>query len=186
MLNEIALQDRFILQQKIIERFIKGAKAASIAKELKLTRAQVNEHIDEWRQLNATNPALRERGREAVMVMDDHFGMILEELWDAHDNLKNDGDEKSRTVTLKTIADVEAKRVEALQKAGLIDDAEIGEQLAEAEAKFDEIKAIIKDVVKDCPRCRPEVMERLRRLNSEEEPIVVSAEEADYVVVHEH
>jgi len=182
--KEIALQDRFILQQKILDRYVKGESEQSIARALGLKRVEVKEHLDEWRQVAVNNPAIMDRAKEALAAMDKHYNMIIEGLWESVEEAGDDY--KAKGALYKNLADIEAKRQEVLQKAGILNDNEISDQLAEAEEQFEKIKTILREVSSKCPRCRQEIAERMKELSGKEDPLVVNAEEAEYTIVEEH
>jgi hypothetical protein len=61
--------------------------------------------------------------------------------------------------------------MEMLQKAGLLDNEEIGARIAESEEKQEILVGILRDVTSKCPNCRKEVASRLSRISGTVEPI---------------
>jgi hypothetical protein len=69
--------------------------------------------------------------------------------------------------------------MEMLQKAGLLDNAELGNQIAETEAKQEILIGILRNVTSKCEHCRIEVATRLSRVTDQVEPIVVEVKNQD-------
>ncbi len=65
------------------------------------------------------------------------------------------------------IADIESKRLEMLQKAGLLDNKEIAEQIIEMERKQEVLMKILKEVASKHPDVREEIMRRLSEIQTE-------------------
>ena len=74
---------------------------------------------------------------------------------------------------IKLIADMEAKRIDMLQKSGMLDNRELAEELVASEKKQDVLEGILKDVISDCNHCKPEVMRRLATVADPNEAVVV-------------
>jgi hypothetical protein len=83
-----------------------------------------------------------------------------------------DGDVKTKTTTLKAIADVESKRQESLQKAGLYDDAELGDEIAMMQEQADKIKQLLTLVASKYPESKMDILEGLQEIFAQE-PIAV-------------
>ncbi len=60
-----------------------------------------------------------------------------------------------------------------LQKAGLYDDAALGDELAEMEEKQQILINILKEVTADCSHCKTEVARRLSKVTGRVEPIII-------------
>ena len=56
-----------------------------------------------------------------------------------------------------------------LQKAGLIEDSEIAQQIIETERKQEVLVKILKEVVADCDHCKREVFKRLEEVTGKAE-----------------
>lgn len=54
-----------------------------------------------------------------------------------------------------------------LQKAGLLENRELAEQLVENEKKQAAIMEIIKEVISTCNHCKPKVLKRMSQMNGE-------------------
>jgi 7-cyano-7-deazaguanine synthase in queuosine biosynthesis len=60
-----------------------------------------------------------------------------------------------------------------LQQIGLLDNQEIADQIAETERKQDVLVSILRDVAKDYPDIRREIMKRLSQITGVVEPIEI-------------
>ena len=76
-----------------------------------------------------------------------------------------------RVATARTIADLQAKRVDLLQKAGLLDQGDLGEELAEREKQ----EAALIDILRNdlCDDCRSLVAVKLQKITKNVEPVQV-------------
>lgn len=175
-MSELAEINRFEQKNKVMELYITGTTNPSdIAKKLGMKRADVVLYIDEWKADARSNPHIMAMAKETVMASTQHYDKILKELWAAADEAENNGDYKAKTNTLKYIADVDAKRIEFLQKAGLYDADDIGTQLAEMEERAEEIKNLLRRVAHEYPQARPMIMNGLSEIF--EEPVAVQINE---------
>lgn len=144
----------------IVENYLlKGiTNATRISKELKIPRREVLDHIDAWKQIAQNDEGVKARARELLTEMDMSYNKIIEELWVTH---TESGGGKDAAAILKLIAEVIAKRQETLQKAGLYDDAAIGDELALVEEQMEGIKNLLKQVATDFPETRQTIMQGL-------------------------
>ena len=60
-----------------------------------------------------------------------------------------------------------------LQQVGLLDNAEVASQIAEAERKQDILVKILKEVTSSCPKCKMDVAKRLSQITGVVEAIVI-------------
>lgn len=152
------------IQNAIYDDFVKGEQNyTALAKKHKVTRAEAIQAIDEVKEYVNQTGAFKEMAKERLYEMDHHYSMLIKEGWDAIDEMRNNPRDASKiATTIKAIADIEAKRQEALQKSGMYDDFEMGDMLAESERKIDAIKNLLKDVLGKFPETKTMIMEGLR------------------------
>lgn len=166
MSNAIVPADtaRFEQADEVMKYYGKGYKPFQIAKELGIARKVVDEHITEWKESIRGTSFIRDRVEEHLAQMDDHFDELSKQLHytlDAIDKHTTDPQLMAqRTAAIKAIAEVTGKRIDALQKAGLLDAADLGDEIAENERKMSELLAILREVSATCPTCGPEVRRR--------------------------
>ena len=173
MSDELELASQFDQMNKVVEELLKGNSEASIAKNLGLTRVQVGKHIETWKGMVSDNTVIRERAREALMGADEHYNMLINEAWntvhqaDAQDALN------VKSQTLKLIADIEAKRIDMLNKAGVLESNDVADQIVETERKQEILVNILKEVTADCDHCKWEVARRLSQVTGQVEAVVI-------------
>ena len=150
---------------------LKGVNnATKIAKEMGMKRTEVLEYIAEWRQVATNSEGVKERAAQLLSEMDLAYDQIIKELWTAHADAASARDQ---TTTLKTIAEVIAKRQEVMKNAGLYDDAALGAELAAAEEQAEKIKALLKQIATDYPETRMAIMNGLKNIFGQADPIPV-------------
>jgi hypothetical protein len=173
--KEIELSERMELVNTIAENYLlKGVNnPTKIAKELGIPRKDVLEYIDEWRKIAQNSEGVKDRAAELLTEMDRGYDQIINELWIAHASAES---AKDAAGILKTIADVIAKRQEVLQKAGLYDDANLGDELAIAEEQMDKIKELLKQIATNHPQTRQEIMYGLGVIFKRSESLPVKGE----------
>lgn len=155
--------------QKVVELYVQNVNTNSIAKQLGMKRADVVRHIDSWKYIVTNTDHLRDRVGELLVSMDEHYTLLIQK---AHAIIEevDQGEAGSqgrhqylgqKLGAIKTIAELESKRIDVLQKAGLLDAADLGDELAQME----EQKQILLEILDEelCGECRPKVMIRLQR-----------------------
>jgi hypothetical protein len=171
-LTELSIPDREALRLQVQERYLKGTKQpGTIAKELGLKRVEVLDLIAETKEILRNDDVVKERAKEALSEADAHLDMVINRSWETVEQADLNNDLKTKATVLKNIADVELKKVEMLQKAGLYDDAALGDELAEQEEKNEIIKTILLEVTANCEHCAFEVRRRLSRYGKNPEPM---------------
>lgn len=170
-MSEIELTSSFDQMNLVVEELLKGKNPTDIAKSLGIKRSQVVEHIDTWRELVSGDSRIRERAKEALAGADQHYSMIIQRAWETVDQADANQQYNTKASALKMIADVEQKRIDMLQKAGLLENNELSAQILESERKQEILVSILKEVTSDCDRCRVEVSKRLSEVTGRVEPI---------------
>jgi len=170
---EIELSDHFDRMNKVVEELLKGSNPTQISSLTGFKRAEVVEYIDEWKSVVRNDSTSRERAKEAVSGADQHYAMLIKEAWKTVDDADQQGQLNVKATALKLIADIETKRIAMLQQIGLLDNQEIADQVAETERKQDVLVSILRDVAKDYPDIRREIMKRLSQITGVVEPIEI-------------
>ena len=160
---------------RVVEELLKGNNPSQIAKTLEMKRAEVLEVLDTWRGLMNSDSGIRERAREALSAADQHYAMLINRAWETVEQADINADLRTKASSLKLILDIEGKRIEMLQKAGLLENNEMAAQFMETERKQEVLVGILKDVTSGCNHCKVEVAKRLSEItNRVQEVIVVS------------
>ena len=170
---EIELSDHFDRINKVVGELLKGNNPTSIAAITGLQRKEVIELIDEWKSVVHNDTSTRERAKEAISGADQHYAMLIKEAWKTVEDADQAGQLNVKATALKLIADIEGKRISMLQEIGLLDSAEIAAQIAETEHKQEILIKILKDIAKDYPDVRREIMKRLSQITGIIEPIEI-------------
>ena len=167
--------DRFELMEKVADLTMKGTGPGIIAKQLGITRVEVKNLQQDYRDALSNDQEARDMARDYLNMMVKHYDGLIAKFYDLLDDMDtldwNAAAAAQKSGALKAIADLDAKRVDALQKAGLLDSAELGDELA----KFEEEKAMVLSVLTDlCTVCSPKVADRINRLQGKiMEPVEV-------------
>jgi uncharacterized protein (DUF885 family) len=170
---EIELSDHFDRMNKVVEELLKGSNPTQISSLTGFKRSEVVEYIDEWKSVVRNDSTSRDRAKEAVSGADQHYAMLIKEAWKTVDDADQQGQLNVKATALKLIADIETKRIAMLQQIGLLDNQEIADQIAETERKQDVLISILRDVAKDYPDIRREIMKRLSQITGVVEPIEI-------------
>lgn len=155
----------------VVTEYLKGYNASEIAKMTGYTRQRVLGYLNEWRGMIANNEAIRTRAKEALAGADAHYNKLIQKAYEVIDSADARDNLGAKSGAIKLIADMEAKRIDLLQKAGMLDNKELAEEMADTERKQELLEGILKDVVAHCDTCRNEVMRRLAEVS--DEPVVV-------------
>jgi hypothetical protein len=166
--TELAVPERIAMMDKIARLWLTGTRnPTSIAREVGLKRAEVLEYIEEYRAVARNDEDIKDRAKEALFEADESLHLVIQELWGVV-NETQDG--RVKAAALKSIADVDIKRVETLQKAGLYGDAAMGDEIAAMEEKQAILMSILKEVTAHCENCKFEVARRLAKVSGTTAP----------------
>lgn len=183
----VADGDRFDLMEKVAALRLTGKSDTAVAKELGLKRVVAIELFEEYKSIVRQDADSRDMAREHLDMMVKHYDRLIEKSYEVYKNLEYMSfDEKiaaQMNTTLKNISEYESKRVDALQKAGLLEGAEIGDEMAAMEEKHQIIINILKDDL--CAICKPNVMSKLKRVTGKVEAHQVDSDIVDGEIVDE-
>lgn len=164
----------------VASEYIKGKNETEISRELDIPRARVAALLKEWKSMASNSEAVRSRAREALSAADQHFGKLIKQAYEVIDDANQNQNLSAKTGAIKLILDIETKRMEMLQKAGLLENKELADQLLETERKQEILVKILSEVSGNCNSCRNEVARRLAQLSGSGELVTVDQ------VNHEH
>lgn len=158
---------------RVVEKYLQGAEPTQISKELEMPRQKVVLYINEWKQMASDNAAIRARAKEALVGADTHYNKLIQKAYEVIDDATTTANLTAKTSAIKLVLDIEAKRIDMLQKAGLLENKELAEEMLEIERKQDILVGILKDVASEYPQIRDEIMRRLSAVARENEVITV-------------
>ena len=109
----------------------------------------------------SANDTIRARAREALAAADEHYSRLISKSYEVIDDADTNGDLRSKSGGIKLVMDIESKRIEMLQKAGLLENKELAEEMLEIEKRQGILVGILKDVAAEHPEIRDKIMRRL-------------------------
>lgn len=149
----------------VATEYIKGMNETEISRELDIPKARVSSLLREWKQMASNSEAVRSRAREALAAADQHYGKLIKQTYEVIDDANVNGTQNQKLQAIKLVLDIENKRIEMLQKAGLLENKELAEQLLETERKQELIMNILKDIASKHPQIKNEILARLAEVS---------------------
>lgn len=158
---------------KVVEKYLQGNEPTQISKELAMPRQKVVAHIQQWREMASDNAAIRARAKEALVGADTHYTKLISKAYEVIDDATTTANLNAKTAGIKLVMDLESKRIDMLQKAGLLENKELAEEMVEIERKQDVLKDILRDVASTHPEVRDLIMRRLSTISNDREVITI-------------
>ena len=158
---------------KVVEKYLQGEEPTAISKELALPRQKVVAHITQWRVMAADNAAIRARAKEALVGADTHYSKLIAKAYEVIDEASTVANLTAKTAGIKLVMDLERTRIDMLQKAGLLENKELAEEMIEIERQQDILVNILRDIASEYPQVRDEIMRRLSDVSKEQEVITI-------------
>ena len=158
---------------KVVEEYLKGNDPTKISKDLNIPRTRVVAHLNEWKVMVSANDAIRSRAKEALAAADAHYGKLISKAYEVIDEATMNNNLSAKTAGIKLVLDIESKRIDMLQKAGLLENKELAEEMIEIEKRQDILVSILRDIASSHPEVRDLIMQRLSNLAKEGEVITV-------------
>lgn len=158
---------------KVVEKYLAGTEPTQISKELAMPRQKVVAYINEWRAMAADNAAIRARAKEALVGADTHYSKLIAKAYEVIDDATTTANLAAKTGGIKLVMDLESKRIDMLQKAGLLENKELAEEMIEIERKQEILVNILKDIASEYPQIRDEIMRRLSDVARDREVITI-------------
>lgn len=106
---------------------------------------------EEFKQYARNDLYTQQRSREIIGYFDEHYSSLIQQMYEVVSEADMNGDYKNKGNALKLIAEMEAKRVDALQKAGVLSAQSIGDEVAQMQIKHEKIISLLKDVATQYP-----------------------------------
>lgn len=174
-LPSVVDSDPFKELEEVAKSMLKGHSEYKVARDLKMkvveVRALWNQYKDQLSNDSFARDAARDHLNMMVRSYDDLILKMHENLNDL-DNMAFDQQTSAQKIaSVKTIGELQAKRVDALQKSGLLDNSELGDELAEHERQRDILVDILQNDL--CPECQAVVAVKLQQVTKQVEVIQV-------------
>ena len=146
---------------KVVGEYLKGSDPTKISKQLDIPRTKVTALIKEWQVMASDNSAIRARAKEALAAADEHYSRLIGQAYEVIEEATTTANLGAKTNGIKLVMDLESKRIEMLQKAGLLENKELAEEMLEIERRQEILMGILKDVAAEHPEIRDKIMQRL-------------------------
>ena len=166
MSKELELVKHLDQVNAVATEYLKGLDASQISKELEIPRTRVMALLNDWREMAASNQAIHARAREALAGADKHYSELIKKAYEVIDSADQTSNLSAKTTAIKLITDIEAKRLDMLHRAGLLDNKEIADEMASMEKKHELLINILKDIASNYPSIRQEILKRLSEVTS--------------------
>lgn len=167
--------DPFKDMEEVAKLMMKGYSEYQVARRTEFKVVEVKALWAQYRERLAADPLARDAARDHLNMMVRQFDELIKGLHENLDNLETlDYDEKVSAqinTTTKNIGELQAKRVDLLQKAGLLEAGELGDELAEREEREAMIIKILQHDL--CANCQDHVRDKLTALTGEVQGTVV-------------
>jgi len=159
---------------RVASEYIKGLNETEISKELDIPKARVSSLLREWKTMASNSEAVRARAREALAGADQHYSKLIKQAYEVIDEANQSAALGAKNQAIKLILDIESRRIEMLQKAGLLENKELADQLLETERKQELLIGILQDVASKYPTIKTEILTRLAQVAGENgKPVVI-------------
>jgi hypothetical protein len=157
---------------KVVEKYLAGNEPTQISKELAMPRQKVVAYINEWRAMASDNAAIRARAKEALAGADTHYNKLIQKAYEVMDDATTTANLAAKNASIKLVMDIEKTRIEMLQKAGLLENKELAEEMLEIERKQEILVGILRDIASEYPQVRDEIMRRLSSFSSNSKEVI--------------
>jgi len=171
--SETQLVEHLDQVNKVVSKYLEGNDPTKISKELNIPRQKVVAYLDEWKVMASNNAAIRERAREALVAADTHYNKLITQAYEVIDDATTMANLTAKTTAIKLVLDIESRRIDMLQKAGLLENKELAEEMMEIENRQEILVNILKDIASEHPEVRDKIMRRLSDASRGQEVITV-------------
>ena len=158
---------------KVVTEYLKGQDPTKSSKELDIPRTRVVSLINEWKVMASANDAIRARAKEALAGADTHYSKLITKAYEVIDESSLTNNLSAKTQAIKLVMDIEKSRIEMLQKAGLLENKELAEEMVEIERRQEVLVEILRDIASTHPEVRDLIMKRLSQIAKEGEVITI-------------
>ena len=170
---EVSTVEYLDQMNQVVAKYLEGNDETKISKQLSIPRQKVVAFLNEWRQMASNNAAIRERAREALVAADTHYNKLIGQAYEVIDDATTQANLGAKTTAIKLVLDIESRRIDMLQKAGLLENKELAEEMAEIESRQEILMNILKDIAAEHPEIRDKIMRRLSDASKEKEVVTI-------------
>jgi hypothetical protein len=119
------------------------------------------------------NAAIRARAKEALVGADTHYNKLIAKAYEVIDDATTTANLGAKNGAIKLVMDIEKTRIDMLQKAGLLENQELAEEMIQIEEKQQILVSILRDIATEHPEVRDKIMSRLSSLAKDREVITI-------------
>lgn len=159
---------------EVVLQYIKNIKPMQIARNLGIKRTEVDRYIEDWKNSAVGMDIMRDRVEELIAATDEHYSVLITKAYEVIAEVDTPDDNRKETMTrsqmlsqkmsaIKTIADLEAKRIDLMQKSGMLEAADNGDLLADMELQLENVMNILEEHL--CPTCNQTILTALAQKN---------------------
>lgn len=182
-MSELAIidSDAFKFIEDVADLAVRGKTEYQIARALGVKVIEARTAMEQWKDIIARDMDARDAAKDYLNKLVVHYDKLIDEAYKNLDDLKGlTFDEKVSAQinsTLKNIADFEKVRTDLLQKAGILDAHDLGDELAEREEREAMIISILQNDL--CDDCKETVRDKLTQLTGKVQGTVIESEVVD-------
>jgi hypothetical protein len=173
MSSEVELINHLDEVNNVVTEYLKGSDPTKISKDLSIPRVRVVAHLDEWKANASNNAAIRARAKDALAGADAHYSKLITRSYEVIEEASMNNNLSAKTAAIKLVMDIESKRIDMLQKAGLLENKELAEEMIEIEKRQEVLVNILRDIASTHPEIRDMIMQRLGSIAKENEVITI-------------
>lgn len=173
MSTEIDIVQHLDEMNRVVTEYLKGSDPTRIAKDLSMPRTRVVAFLDEWKVTASNNSAIRARAKDALAGADAHYSKLISTTYEVIDEASMTNNLSAKTQAIKLVMDIESKRIDMLQKAGLLENKELAEEMVQIERRQEILVEILREIASSHPEVRDLIMKRLSDVAKEGEVITV-------------
>jgi hypothetical protein len=171
--TEVELVNHLDEVNRVVQEYLKGNDPTKISKTLSIPRTRVVAHLDEWKRMASDNTAIRARAKDALVGADAHYTKLIQQAYEVIEDATTTANLNAKTAAIKLVMDIEARRIDMLQKAGLLENKELAEEMVEIEKRQEVLVNILRDIASSHPEVRDLIMQRLSAVAKEGEVITI-------------
>ena len=136
------------------------------------TETDLINHLDE------VNKVVTEylKGQDPTKIskeLDIHYTKLITKSYEVIDEASMTNNLSAKTQAIKLVMDIEKSRIEMLQKAGLLENKELAEEMVQIERRQDVLVEILRDIASSHPEVRDLIMNRLSQIAKDGEVITI-------------
>lgn len=161
---------------EVLRLKFQGETDMTIAKRLGMPRKDVVKVYDDWRSSSTVQSEMGDRVHELITELDASYEHLIRAQWEVVHSIDAHHDPSASLLTaknaaLKNIAEFKDRRIQVLQRSGVLDNQDLAADLAEMERQRDAIIDILDHDL--CDKCQPKVARKIGELMAQAKPLLI-------------